>query len=200
MKLVNQMAQQISTEARRLYVDRAVGVDVRKNSGLDMWAPNINIFRDPRWGRGQEVPGEDPYLNGQYAINFIKGLQEGDDYRYLKLVATIKHFDAYSLENWKGMDRFHFNAVVSDEGMQLFVAILPQEYAIDLVQTYLPAFRAGVVDGGCKSLMCSYNEVNGVPSCANNFLLQEILRNQWGFDGYVVSDWYVSIILFTGTE
>jgi beta-D-xylosidase 4 len=116
MKLVHQMGQQISTEARRLYVERVHGIDSERFQGLDVWAPNINIFRDPRWGRGQETPGEDPYLTSQYAINFVRGLQEGEDSRYLKLVATIKHFDAYSLENWNGMDRFHFDANVSDAG------------------------------------------------------------------------------------
>lgn len=146
-----------------------------KPFGLDVWAPNINIGRDPRWGRLQETPGEDPYLSGQYAIHFIRGLEGTVNMttQYLKLVSTVKHFDAYSLENWEGMDRFHFNAVVSTQ---------------DLNQTYLPAFQNAVIQGGVHGLMCSYNEVNGVPSCGDPFLLNDTLRNAWGFDGYVVSD------------
>eukprot|EP00475_Leptophrys_vorax_P031390 TRINITY_DN47558_c0_g1_i1.p1 TRINITY_DN47558_c0_g1~~TRINITY_DN47558_c0_g1_i1.p1 ORF type:complete len:741 (-),score=242.52 TRINITY_DN47558_c0_g1_i1:86-2308(-) len=166
MKLVREMSQMISTEARRLFVEGVVG-------GLDFWAPNINIFRDPRWGRGQETPGEDPVLSASYAAEFVKGLQEGEDPRYVKAIATLKHFDAYSLENYEGVDRHHFDANVS---------------AADFVQTYFPAFKSGVVDGQVKSIMCSYNSVNGMPSCANEFLLEQVLRQQWGFEGYVVSD------------
>jgi beta-D-xylosidase 4 len=166
MKLVREMTQMISTEARRLFVEGVI-------HGLDFWAPNINIFRDPRWGRGQETPGEDPVLSAAYATQFVQGLQQGEDPRYIKAIATLKHYAAYSLENYEGIDRDHYNAKVSDQ---------------DFVQTYFPAFKAGVVDGKVKSIMCSYNEVNGMPSCANEFLLEQTLRQEWGFDGYVTSD------------
>lgn len=176
MHLVNRMASQISSEARRMYVENAKQWKEKPKwhfIGLDFWAPNINIFRDPRWGRGMETPGEDPYLSGQYAVHFIKGMQEGEDPRYLKTIATLKHYAAYSVENWHHYSRHSFNAVVSDQ---------------DLVQTYLPAFEAGIKEGKAASVMCSYNAVNGPPSCASPFLLQDILRDQWDWDGYVVSD------------
>jgi len=165
MTLIHKMATAISTEARAL--------NNEKITGLDYWAPNININRDPRWGRNQEVPGEDPYLTSQYVTSFIRGLQEGFDPRYTKVVGTCKHYAAYSLENWNGTDRFHFNAVVTDR---------------DLVDTYLPAWKACVSDARARSVMCSYNSVNGIPACASDFLLQDILRDEFGFDGYVVSD------------
>lgn len=165
MELVHKMARAISNEARALN-NEGIG-------GLDFWAPNININRDPRWGRNMEVPGEDPFMTAQYVMNFMRGLQEGEDSRYPQVVGTCKHFAAYSLESWKGYDRFMFNANVSD---------------YDFVETYLPAFRGCIVEGRARSIMCSYNAVNGVPSCANDFLLQTILRDSWNFDGYVVSD------------
>jgi beta-glucosidase-like glycosyl hydrolase len=143
------------------------------HAGLTFWTPNINIVRDPRWGRTMETPGEDPYLNGEYARVFVNGIQVGEDPRYLKASPCLKHYAAYSLENYNGMQRYSFNAVVSDQ---------------DLADTYLPAFQAGVTEGHSSGLMCSYNAVNGVPSCANDFLLQEILRDTWNFDGYVTSD------------
>eukprot|EP01087_Luapelamoeba_hula_P009496 TRINITY_DN2451_c3_g1_i1.p1 TRINITY_DN2451_c3_g1~~TRINITY_DN2451_c3_g1_i1.p1 ORF type:complete len:900 (-),score=115.71 TRINITY_DN2451_c3_g1_i1:76-2727(-) len=164
MTMVHTMAEAISDEGRALHYEG--------QSGLDYWAPVINIARDPRWGRNQEVPGEDVYVQQQYAVHYVRGMQEGIDPRYAKVVATCKHYAAYSLENWHGMDRFHFNAIVSD---------------YDLAETYLPAFHA-CVDARPRSIMCSYNEVNGVPSCANSFLLQTVLRESFGFDGYVVSD------------
>ena len=126
---------------------------------------NRNFFLD--------TSGEDPYLSAQYAIHYIKGMQEGEDARYTKTVATLKHFAAYSLEKWHEYNRIGFDAIISDE---------------DLVQTYLPAFEAGIREGRAESVMCSYNSVNGVPSCANAFLLQDILRDQWDWKGYVVSD------------
>ena len=112
-------------------------------------------------------------MSGAYAEQYVKGMQEGEDSRYLKTSACCKHFAAYSLENWQGMDRYHFNAVVSDE---------------DLAEVYLPAFRDCMETGRSSSSMCSYNSVNGVPSCANSFLMNDIARGQWGFDGYLVSD------------
>lgn len=176
MKLVKKMASQVSSEGRRMFVENHLytGTDVDwKWIGLDYWAPNINLFRDPRWGRGMETPGEDPYLNGQYAIAYIRAMQEGEDPRYFKTIATLKHYAAYSVENWKGYQRFSFDAIVSDQ---------------DLAQSYLPAFEAGVREARAGSIMCSYNAVNGIPACASKFLLQDILRDQWEFDGYVVSD------------
>lgn len=165
MTLVRQMGGFISTEARAMH---NVG-----RSGLTFFAPNINIYRDPRWGRGQETPGEDPYLSAQYVVEFVRGMQEGNDARYLKTAACCKHFAAYDLENWNGTDRHHFNAIVSDQ---------------DLIETYLPAFEACVREGRVASVMCSYNEVNGVPSCANDLLQNKVMREQWGFEGFIVSD------------
>jgi len=176
LELVKTMATQISSEARRMFTENhlnAGGNNTWQWIGLDFWAPNINLFRDPRWGRGMETPGEDPYLNGEYAVAYIRAMQEGEDPRYLKTVATLKHYAAYSLENWKGNSRFSFDAIVSDR---------------DLAQSYLPAFEAGIKKGKAESVMCSYNAVNGIPACANSFLLQDILRNEWNWDGYVVSD------------
>ncbi|KAL6066428.1 Beta-xylosidase/alpha-L-arabinofuranosidase 2, variant 3 [Balamuthia mandrillaris] len=173
LSMVRSIGHTIATEARALVNAKLWPTFDQKPGGLTYFAPNLNIFRDPRWGRGQETPGEDPYLTGQYASTFVDALQTGEDPRYLKVIATCKHFAAYSLENWKGVDRFHFNAVVSDS---------------DLVETYLPAFEACVRIGKAKSIMCSYNAVNGVPSCADNFLLEELARQQWNFNGYVVSD------------
>eukprot|EP00301_Raphidiophrys_heterophryoidea_P003378 c11525_g1_i1.p1 GENE.c11525_g1_i1~~c11525_g1_i1.p1 ORF type:complete len:806 (-),score=183.58 c11525_g1_i1:74-2326(-) len=160
-------------------IGEAVGTEARAfhnlgRAGLTMWAPNINIFRDPRWGRGQETPGEDPYLTSDYAASFPLGLQSGEAYpRYLKVSACCKHFAAYSFEDWGGVDRHHFNAVVS-----------PQ----DMADTYLPAFQSCVQRAKVSGFMCSYNAINGVPACARYDLLTTKLRHEWGFDGYVVSD------------
>jgi beta-glucosidase-like glycosyl hydrolase len=135
------------------------------------------LSRDPRWGRNLETPGEDPYLNGQYGQWHTQGLQEGEDKRYLQAVVTLKHWDAYSLEDngdrSKGITRHTFDAKVSKE---------------DLAGTYFPAFKQAVRGGNAKGVMCSYNAVNGVPSCASKFLLQTVLRDAWNFSGYVTSD------------
>lgn len=145
--------------------------------GLDCWSPNININRDPRWGRNLETPGEDPYLNGQYGAFHTMGLQQGEDPRYLQAIVTLKHWDAYSLEDDGGgagkPTRHNFNAIVSNR---------------DLADTYWPAWKNSVRQGKAKGVMCSYNAVNGVPSCASSFLLQTVLRDTWGFDGYITSD------------
>jgi beta-glucosidase-like glycosyl hydrolase len=162
--LYKAIAKVISTEARALANQEI--------AGLTYWSPNININRDPRWGRGQETPGEDPFLTSRYAVNFVQGMQEGDP-NFTKVVATCKHFAAYSLEYWNGVRRNGFDAKVDQQ---------------DLEETYLPAFKACVTEGKAKSVMCSYNAVNGVPACASEFLLQTKLRDQWGFNGYVVSD------------
>ncbi|HYX08345.1 MAG TPA: glycoside hydrolase family 3 C-terminal domain-containing protein [Bacteroidales bacterium] len=137
--------------------------------GLTFWSPNINIFRDPRWGRGMETYGEDPYLTGMTALQFIKGMQ-GDNPHYFKTIATSKHFAVHS-----GPEplRHSFDAVTSD---------------YDLWETYLPAFEMTVKKGHVQSVMCAYNSFRGKPCCGNDPLLQEILRNEWGFDGYIVSD------------
>jgi beta-glucosidase len=137
--------------------------------GLTFWTPNINIFRDPRWGRGMETYGEDPYLTGRLAVQFIKGLQ-GDDPKYLKVVATAKHFAVHSGPE---SERHTFDARISEA---------------DLNETYLPQFRAAIEEGRAGSVMCAYNSLDGQPACANPHLLGDILRKHWGFDGYVVSD------------
>jgi beta-glucosidase len=137
--------------------------------GLTFWTPNINIFRDPRWGRGMETYGEDPYLTGRLAVSFIKGLQ-GDDPKYLKVVATTKHFAVHSGPE---SERHTFNAQISET---------------DLKETYLPQFEAAIKEGHAASVMCAYNSLEGQPACANAHLLEEILRKEWGFSGYVVSD------------
>ena len=137
--------------------------------GLTFWSPNINIFRDPRWGRGQETYGEDPYLTGRLGVAFVKGLQ-GDDPRYLKVVATPKH---YAVHSGPEPERHTFDAIVDER---------------DLRETYLPAFEATIVEGRAASVMCAYNRTNGEPCCANKKLMTDILRGEWGFGGYVVSD------------
>ena len=137
--------------------------------GMDFWAPNVNIFRDPRWGRGQETYGEDPFLSGQMGTQFVTGVQ-GNNPNYYLAIATPKHFDVHS-----GPEplRHKFNVNVSPH---------------DLEDTYLPAFRATIVEGHADSIMCAYSAVDGVPACASKMLLQNILRGKWNFDGYVVSD------------
>ena len=137
--------------------------------GLTFWTPNINLVRDPRWGRGMETYGEDPYLVGRMAVQFIKGLQ-GDDPKYLKVVATAKHFAVHSGPE---SSRHSFDAKVEDA---------------DLTDSYLPHFEAAIREGGAYSVMCAYNRVDGDPACASPRLLGDILRKQWGFSGYVVSD------------
>jgi beta-D-xylosidase 4 len=153
MKLIHHIASIISTEARAF--------NNEGRAGLVYFTPNINIVRDPRWGRGQETPGEDPFLTSQYVYALIDGLQGGEDDRYLKIAADCKHFDAYDLENWNGTDRFHFDARVSDQ---------------DLVETYLPPFETCVTDAHVATIMCSFNKINGIPACANRFFLQTIAR------------------------
>lgn len=144
--------------------------------GVTFFSPNINIFRDPRWGRGMETYGEDPYLAGQMAVQFVRGLQ-GDDPDFLRAVATAKH---YAVHSGPEPDRHGFDAVVSER---------------DLRETYLPAFEAAVKEGGALSVMCAYNRVYGDPACASDRLLREILRGEWRFDGYVVSDcWAITDI------
>jgi len=167
--LMHQVADVISTEARAKNNDFIRNGDRGRYKGLTFWSPNINIFRDPRWGRGQETYGEDPYLTSRLGVAFVKGLQ-GDDPRYLKVVATPKHFAVHSGPE---PERHSFDAKV---------------YERDLRETYLPAFRATVVEAQAASAMCAYNRTDGEPCCANKRLLTDILRKEWGFAGYVVSD------------
>jgi beta-glucosidase len=167
--LMYEMATVISTEARAKHHE-AVRQGRRKIfEGLTFWSPNINIFRDPRWGRGQETYGEDPFLTARMGVAFVKGMQ-GDDPNYLKVVSTPKHFAVHS-----GPEpaRHTMDVAVSKHDME---------------DTYFPAFRATVTEGKAGSVMCAYNRINGVPACASTFLLQDRLRGAWKFNGYVVSD------------
>lgn len=167
--LIERAASAISDEARAKHHANALRGDHGIYKGLTFWTPNINIFRDPRWGRGQETYGECPYLTGRMGVAFVRGLQ-GNDPKYLKLVATPKHFAVHSGPE---KDRHHFDAKASPK---------------DLRETYLPAFRDCVIEARAESVMGAYNHTNGEPCCASPTLLDEILRKEWGFKGYVVSD------------
>jgi beta-glucosidase len=167
--LVRQIAEAVSDEGRAKHHEAVRNGIHGLYAGLTFFCPNINIFRDPRWGRGQETYGEDPYLTARLAVNFVRGMQ-GDDPKYLKTVATAKH---YAVHSGPEKLRHSFDAVVSER---------------DLRMTYLPAFRALVAEAGVGSVMGAYNRVNGEACCASPTLLQKILRDEWGFDGYVVAD------------
>jgi len=169
--LIQSEAAVIATEARAThndYIARHNGESLI-HFGLDFYAPNINIFRDPRWGRGQETYGEDPFLTGRTGIAFVNGLQ-GDDPKYYKAIAGVKH---YAVHSGPESERHRFNAQ-------------PEER--DLYETYLPAFEAAVREGHVAMVMGAYSALYGVPDCANQFLLTDVLRHQWGFSGVVVSD------------
>jgi beta-glucosidase len=167
--LVNQISTVISTEARAKY-NEAVRHDVHSiYYGLTIWSPNINIFRDPRWGRGQETYGEDPFLTARLGVAFVKGLQ-GDDPTYFKTIATPKHYAVHS----------------GPESTRHSANIDPTPH--DLWDTYLPAFRAAITEAKAYSIMCAYNAVDNYPACANKMLLETILRGDWGFKGFVTSD------------
>src|SRR5450759_2735944 len=167
--LVHDMAVVIGTEARAKH-NQAVRAGRRDiMEGLDFWSPNINIFRDPRWGRGQETYGEDPFLTGRMGVAFVTGLQ-GDDPKYFRVISTPKHFAVHSGPE---TSRHTIDVQVSKHDME---------------DTYLPAFRAAVTEAHAQSIMCAYNRINGEPGCANTFLLQDQLRGAWKFNGYVVSD------------
>lgn len=164
-----QVANAISDEGRAIYNDASAKGNRSIYHGLTYWTPNINIFRDPRWGRGQETYGEDPYLTGTLGKAFVKGLQ-GNDPKYLKASACAKHFAVHSgPEN----TRHTFNTKVSD---------------YELWDTYLPAFKDLIVDANVSGVMCAYNAYDGEPCCGNTMLMQEVLRGKWGFNGYVTSD------------
>lgn len=162
------IANAISDEARAKHHEYASRGKRGIYQGLTCWTPNINIFRDPRWGRGMETYGEDPYLTAELAIPFIKGLQ-GDDPKYLKLVATAKHFAVHS----------------GPESTRHSFDVMPSDY--DLEETYLPHFKRAVQEGGVYSVMCAYQSLRGMPCCGSKFL-ESILRDKWGFKGYIVSD------------
>jgi beta-glucosidase len=167
--LIFRMATVISDEARAKHHEFARMGERRRYQGLTMWSPNINIFRDPRWGRGMETYGEDPFLTARLTVPFVRGLQ-GNDPNYLKTVATVKH---YAVHSGPEPDRHHFDAVVSPR---------------DFRETYLPHFETGIREGGSYSLMCAYNRVYGDPACGSGLLLDDILRTEWEFEGFVVSD------------
>ena len=167
--LIHDAAAAISTEARAKQNQAMKSGRQGTIDGLDFWTPNLNIFRDPRWGRGQETYGEDPYLTSRMGVAFVTGLQ-GDDPNYLRAIATPKYFAAHSGPE---SARHVMDAEASKHDME---------------DTYLPAFRAAVVEGKAASVMCADNSVNGEPACANTFLLQRQLRHSWKFTGYVVSD------------
>ncbi len=178
-KIVHTMGDVISTEARAKYNQAQKEGNHRIFYGLTFWSPNINIFRDPRWGRGQETYGEDPFLTGKLGVAFITGVQ-GDDPEHPKAVATSKHFAVHSGPE---SQRHTFNAKPSPR---------------DLEETYLPAFRATVIDGHVKSVMCAYNAIDDYAACANKNLLQDHLRNAWGFKGFVVSDCAAIVDVYNG--
>ncbi len=167
-ELIGRIAQAISTEGRAKYnAYRKVG-DHGIYKGITFWSPNVNIFRDPRWGRGQETYGEDPFLTAILGTAFVKGLQ-GDDARFMKTAACAKHYAVHSGPESK---RHEFNAIACPR---------------DLTETYLPAFKA-LVQAGVEGVMGAYNRTNGEPCCGSKTLLQDILVNDWGFDGYITSD------------
>jgi beta-glucosidase len=147
--------------------------------GLDFWAPNLNLFRDPRWGRGQETYGEDPFLIGRMGVAFVTGMQ-GDDPKYYRVISTPKHFVVHS----------------GPEPTRHFADVDVSKH--DELDTYEPGFRAAIVEGKAGSVMCAYNAINGEPACANEFLLQDQLRGKWGFQGYVVSDCGAVRDIFSG--
>ncbi len=167
--LMNRVADAVSTEARAKYNYFQSRKEYGRYKGLTFWSPNINIFRDPRWGRGQETYGEDPFLTAQMGIAFVKGLQ-GNDPKYLKVNSTVKHLAVHSGPE---PERHSFDARISPK---------------DLHETYLPAFRATILDGKASGVMCAYNSVNSQPACASDELLGQILRGEWKFKGHVVSD------------
>jgi beta-glucosidase len=167
--VVHQMSHAIGIEGRIKHARAVKEGHSNMLEGLDFWAPNVNVFRDPRWGRGQETYGEDPFLSARMGVAYVTGMQ-GDDPRYYLAISTPKHFAVHSGPE---PSRHRDDVTVSKH---------------DELDTYLPAFRAAVTEGKAASVMCAYNAINGVPACANQFLLQDQLRDKWGFQGYVVSD------------
>ncbi|WP_294590290.1 glycoside hydrolase family 3 C-terminal domain-containing protein [uncultured Bacteroides sp.] len=170
-ELLLQVFTAVSDEARAKSTQFSKNGELQRYQGLTMWTPNINIFRDPRWGRGQETYGEDPYLTAQMGMAVVRGLQGPEDQKYDKLHACAKHFAVHSGPEW---NRHSFNAE----------DINPR----DLWETYLPAFKDLVQKANVKEVMCAYNRLEGDPCCGSNRLLMQILRNEWGYQGLVVSD------------
>jgi beta-glucosidase len=166
---IHTMAGQIGIEGRIKHVQNLREGHTGIMGGLDFWSPNLNIFRDPRWGRGQETYGEDPFLAGRMGVAYVTGLQ-GEDPKYYLAIATPKHFAVHS----------------GPEPTRHFADVDVSKH--DQVDTYEPAFRAAITEGKAGSIMCAYNAINGEPACANQYLLQDQLRGKWGFQGYVVSD------------
>ena len=166
--LIREVADVVSTEARAKHHEAVRNNDFGRYKGLTFWSPNINIFRDPRWGRGQETWGEDPYLTGRLGMAFVKGLQ-GNDPTYYKVIATAKH---YAVHSGPEPDRHTFDAIASER---------------DLRETYLPAFRDLITESNVAGVMCAYNRLNGQPACASD-KLRDILLKEWKFKGHVVSD------------
>jgi beta-glucosidase len=177
--LVHMMGETVSTEARAKFNEALRNDDHEMFFGLTFWAPNINIFRDPRWGRGQETYGEDPFLTSRMGVAFVSGMQ-GDDPQYFRVVSTPKH---YAVHSGPELLRHGFNVNLSGH---------------DLEDSYLPAFRATVTEAHAQSVMCAYNSVDGAPACANTMLLRDHLRDAWKFDGYVVSDCAAVADVYTG--
>lgn len=167
---LKEIADIIAIEGRAKYNQFSRKGDRDIYKGMTFWAPNINIFRDPRWGRGHETYGEDPYLTARLGVAFIKGLQGEDGNKYWKAAACAKHFAVHSGPE---QDRHHFDAIVSKK---------------DLYETYLPAFEAAVKEARVAGVMGAYNRVNGEPACGSKTLLVDLLKKEWGFDGYIVSD------------
>ena len=177
--IVHSMGEVISDEARAKYNQAQREDNHRIFYGLTFWSPNINIFRDPRWGRGQETYGEDPFLTGRMGVAFVEGVQ-GNDLNHLRAIATSKHFAVHSGPETL---RHGFNVDPS---------------ARDLEETYLPAFRATVTEGHVQSVMCAYNSIDEFPACTNKMLLKEHLRDAWGFKGFVVSDCGAIVDVYQG--
>ncbi|XP_058083465.1 probable beta-D-xylosidase 2 [Magnolia sinica] len=167
------IGQVVSTEARAMY---NVGL-----AGLTFWSPNVNVVRDPRWGRTTETPGEDPFVVGRYAANYVRGLQDVErcddvddlNSRPLKVSACCKHYAAYDVDAWLTVDRYHFDARVTEQ---------------DMVETFLRPFEMCIKEGDVSSVMCSYNRVDGIPACADPKLLKQTIRDEWDLHGYIVSD------------
>ena len=171
-ELINRIYDAVSDEARAKNTAlRKQGLPVGRYQGLSFWTPNINVFRDPRWGRGQETYGEDPYMNGRMGVNVVRGLQGGEGHKYFKLHACAKH---YAVHSGPEKTRHSFN-----------IENLP---ARDLWETYLPAFKMLVQQGNVQQVMCAYQRFEGDPCCGSNRLLTQILRDEWGYKGLVVSD------------
>jgi beta-glucosidase len=174
---IHRMAVAIGTEGRIKHAQEVKDGNSGFFEGLDFWAPNVNIFRDPRWGRGQETYGEDPFLTARMGVAFVTGMQ-GDDAKYYRVISTPKHFAVHS----------------GPEPTRHFADVDVSKH--DELDTYLPAFRAAVTEGKAGSVMCAYNAINGQPACANEFLLQDQLRGKWNFQGYVVSDCEAVVNIF----